>query len=177
MIRFATFRAPYSSYNQKTMKKERYIYAAFALLISTLLIFETLYHTTIKTEQVIAADLGEFKQMLIDFDCNVFITKDETENIVLEGPDRMIREIRSENNGEILRLTKGYNGLISLLSTPINSNRSKLNVYIRISDPAKIVISDNMTVISSEYLITSETRFFSSMANISKTLLTTMLPG
>lgn len=155
------------------MKTEHYIYAAFVLLISTLLLFEAIHHTSMKTEFVLAEDVCKFDRMLIDFDCNVFITVDENENIVLEGSDRMIREIQWENNGETLRLKRVSKGLISMLRSPIKGDDNKINVYIRISDPGKIMISDNMTVISSEYRATSKAPFFSSIA----TLLTTMLPG
>jgi hypothetical protein len=66
---------------------------------------------------------------------------------------------------------------MALLSAPFGSDKDRLNIYIRIDDPGKIIAQDEMHVISSDFLSAWSPPFLSRLMEISVSRFAEMIEG
>jgi hypothetical protein len=124
------------------MKREIYIYSILGVF-TCLLIFYQFNFKLNETGNISSKikSITNIDQLLINVNCNIFIVEGEDQNILLEGPDRKIRQIQAVSMDDCISISREKETFPASILGIFNLEKNDINIYITINDFDNIRIS------------------------------------
>ncbi len=129
------------------MKKELIYYSIFALVISSLLIFE-IRNSDLNYSKVI--DVEVFEKLNVDLACNIYVSIGDEQKLVVEGPENYLDLVEVKLEHGILIITEKKASFFSGLFGPKISNPEELNLYVKLTDACQLMPPKKGNLISNE---------------------------
>ena len=140
------------------MKREIYIYLVLGVFTGFLLLYQFKISFNETPEFISKIEpIEDINQLSIDLDCNVFLVEGEDRHILVEGPGKVLNQIRSYTRDGCIRITRENVPVLSGIYRIFDLEENDINIYIILPDLNDIKLLDidelnNIKFISSECL-------------------------
>jgi hypothetical protein len=126
------------------MKREGHIYLVIGLIVATLVFLQ--YNPFFKHSEKFVTEVkqvGEFKHLMVNVNCNIFFVEGEQQGIVYEGPANLVKNIQIDIQKDCISINRKGFTLNNLLFGWMHVKPGKqLNVYVVIRDMNSLEVDD-----------------------------------
>lgn len=132
------------------MKKEILYYSILAIIIASLLFFETniFSDNTENTSKII--DIESFDKLDIDLACNIYVSIGDEQRVVFEGSERHLSQVETSFENGILKISCKKIGVFASLFGSKESNSESINVYVKLTNANQLIAPKKGNLISNE---------------------------
>jgi hypothetical protein len=93
-------------------------------------------------------DVESFQKLDIDLMCNIYVSIDDEQRVVLEGPENYLNQIETRFENGVLTLTEKTSGIFSGL--PGQSQGGEVNLYLKLTSADQLMKPPKATLITNE---------------------------
>ncbi len=127
------------------MKREGQLYIAIGLLAVALVFIQFNPFIQIKQPSLTQVKkIGEFRQLSVNLNCNVFLVQGDAQSIVYEGPSRIIKKIRIDIDHDRVTIHREKESWKGFLFGWLDKQQGKeVNIYVVVKDIHGIELDRN----------------------------------
>lgn len=126
------------------MKRELYVYAMLGLLTTFLVFIQFWFPNALEnSKESIFKPFDNLGQLLIEVESTVYLVEGEQNNIMVEGPENILKKITTHIEGGCISIKNSTNSLFSGLLGKLLTEGNHVNIYITLPDLSDFVVGEN----------------------------------
>ena len=126
------------------MKREFFLYGLLGILTAALVLIQFRLPVSImKTKEANLQSYRDLSQLLIEVESTIYLVEGDAEQIMVEGPENMLKKINTQIEGGCISIRNSSSTLISGMLNTLFNEENKISIYITLPSLENYVIGEN----------------------------------